>query len=382
MHRLSAVRRTSAGGDVDPYDKKAWEDLERKRQRQLSRPTRHVLPAKGRERAAQLGRTAGDRLRGLPGSQQAENLVEEVLLGASDAVSKLAASSIADQRIVRAYQRAGHVSVDEIAAIRDAVDLRSVDKVKPNFDIAYMTAAGISGAATGFAVSGGEILALVGAAGGGAAGAAGGAGVGAAPGAGAGAAPGAGLVVGAIAADTAAILFATARVIFHTAAYYGYNVNRPTERLRALGVMNFATARTQMAKNRAYVDLEKLVGLIVRDATWKQLDQNVVTKIVRRVFELLGMRLTKRKLAAAVPLAGIAIGASLNVRTLSMTADGAELVYRQQFLCDKYGLPIPSAAPPEASASEDPDEEAEIPLVDIVEEEIEAPDDEARSQDA
>lgn len=353
------------GGEMDPYDKKAWEELERERERQLARPARALVPKKWRQQAVEVGQKARGTFEKIPGSVQAEELVEQVLLGASDAVSKLAANSILDRRIVEAYQRAGHGSVDDIAAIRE-LSLRSVDKVKPSFDLAYMAGAGLSGAVAGLAVSGGEIMALVG---GGA-----GATVGAAPGAGAGAAPGAAVVAGAIAADTAAILFATARVIFHTAAYYGYDVDRPAERLRALGVMNFATARGQLAKTQAYIELEKLAGLIVRNAAWRQLDQNVVTKIVRRIFELLGMRLTKQKLATVIPLAGVAIGAGINLRTMSLTADAAGMVYRQQFLCDKYGLSMPVAAQDASDKGAD-----EIPLVDIVEEEVDEIDDEKGS---
>src|SRR5262245_19981177 len=102
-----------------------------------------------------------------------------------------------------------------------------------------------------------------------------------------------------MAADTAAVLWASARAIFHTAAYYGYDVDRPEERLRALSVLNFATATGQVAKNRADLEAEKLAGMLVRGAARRQLDQNVLTKIVRRVFEALSMRLTKKSLAVA-----------------------------------------------------------------------------------
>jgi hypothetical protein len=352
---------------MDEYDKKAWDALDRERQRQLARSPRRLLPQSVRDQAAQFREKARDTFTKVPGSAEAQELVEQVFLAASDAATKIAAYSLWEARIIRAYQQSGHVSVQRISDIQ-GLGLRPIDDVKPHFDLAYMAAGGVSGAAAGLAVTGGEIAALIGGGAGAAAGGAGGGGVGAAPGAGVGAAPGAAVVVTAMAADTAAVLFGTARVIFHTAAYYGYDTNRPEERLRALGVLNFATAGGQAAKNRAYLDLEKLVGLIVRNAAWRQLDQNVVTKIVRRVFELLGQRLTKKKLAGAVPLAGILIGAGINVRTLSTTADAADMLYRQQFLCDKHDRPFPSGpTEPAAPAGEEDD----IPLADIIEEETE-----------
>jgi hypothetical protein len=182
-----------------------------------------------------------------------------------------------------------------------ALDLRTIDDVKPGLDGRYIAAAGASGVTAGFLIAGGEIGAVVGAVGGGAAGAAAGGGVGAVPGAGVGAAPGAATVAAAMAADSAATLVASMRLIFHTAAYYGFDPNRPEERLRALGVLNLATAVDQAAKNRAYLELNRLVQLIVRNAAWKQLNDSAITRIVRRVFAALTARLTKQRLGAALP---------------------------------------------------------------------------------
>jgi len=71
--------------------------------------------------------------------------------------------------------------------------------------------------------------------------------------------------------DAAAATFSAMRLTFETAAYYGYDANRPEERLRAMGVLNVATAIDQATKNSAYRELNRLVGLIVRNATWKKL---------------------------------------------------------------------------------------------------------------
>ena len=125
--------------------------------------------------------------------------------------------------------------------------------------------------------------------------------------------------------------------------------------------------------------------MIVRNAAWQQLDHNVITKIVRRIFELLGQRLTKHTLGMALPFIGIAVGATLNARTMSRAADGADLLYRQQFLCDTYKLPFPSDEPTKTGAQ--PQDDEDIPLADIIEEAIEEeerpdePDDEEGSEE-
>jgi hypothetical protein len=69
---------------------------------------------------------------------------------------------------------------------------------------------------------------------------------------------------------------------------------------------------------------------------------------------------------------------------MSRTADGGDLLYRQQFLCDKYGLAFPSGEPTTAGK---PQNDEDIPIADIIEEEIEEeeradvpPDDEKGSE--
>ena len=345
---------------MDPYDQKAWDALARERHRLLNRSPRRLIPEAVRERAGTTTARARSRVQQVPGVDEAQRLIDETFRAASDVGGRFAADSLGTARIVAAYRKAGH-DVEGISDIQ-ALALRNLDQVRPTFGSAYTGIGVASGAAAGLTISGGEIAALLGSLTGGTIGAFGGGGVGAVPGAGAGAAPGAAVVAGAMAADTAAVLFAAARVVFHTAAYYGYDIDRPEERMRALSILSFATAGGQSTKLGAYNEVQKLTGLIVRNAAWKQLDANVITKIVRRIFGKLGERLTKQKLGQLVPVAGIVIGALFNGRTVSAAADAADLLYRQQFLCDKYDLPFPSAG------STDPPDPAEddISVSDIV----------------
>jgi EcsC protein family len=354
---------------MDDFERRAWEDVQRRRERHLARRSRNLVPKPVRDRAARTARTAIGQVEELPGAVQAQQLAEGVAVGATEALARIARESLHTSRIISAYNKhAGPIST--ITDIR-GLHLRTVDAVKPRLDAPYLLVGVTSGASAGFVISGGELAALFGGAGGGAAGAPAG-GVGAIPGAGAGAAPGLATVAGAMVADAAVTAVAAMRLVFHTAAYYGFDVSRPEERLRALGVLNFATATDQAMKQRAYQDLNRLVRMIVRNATWKQLDDNVITKIVHRVFRLLAERLTKRKLAAALPVAGIVIGAGLNARTLSRVADGADLLYREHFLRERHGLGIPDADDQDHAAAND--EFVDISLVDVIVEEIEATD--------
>ena len=82
-----------------------------------------------------------------------------------------------------------------------------------------------------------------------------------------------------------------------------------------------------------------IAGLLAKNAPWQQLDANGIAKVVQKVFDLQSKKLIKRKLGQAAPVVGIVVGATLNARTIHQAAEAAELVYRQRFLQDKYGLP-------------------------------------------
>jgi hypothetical protein len=305
-------------------DARAWDALNDREQR----PRRQILSGKVRDRLRRSGEVAKERFDALPGVERFEELLINALGGLTDFGSRVARASLRPEAVVRAYQKRGFV-VDSIGDIRN-LELRDIESVKPRLDLAYITASTAQGAATGLAVSGGQIVAAGGAV----------------FGAGAGAAPGAGVVIGAMAADAAAVLVASQRAVAHVAAYYGYDIDRDEEKLFALGVLGVGTA-PEMGKAAAYIELNKIVQGLARRQTWKQLNDRVVTKIVSKVYARLGMRLTQRKLGQAVPIVGVLIGAGLNARMLSRVVDDAEYAYRKRFLQEKYGLMVgePDLAP-------------------------------------
>jgi len=309
---------TAARTEMIPYDAKAWASVERWRERRLEREARGLLPGAWRERANRASRAAREKLEALPGSERFEKLFLDALRGLTDLGARAARASVHREAVLRAYRKQGY-AVDTLGDIRQ-VSLRDIDKVMPRLDLAYIVSSTLEGAVAGLVVSGGQLLAA-----------------GGVLGAGAGAAPGAGAVVGAMAADAAAVLFASHRVVAHIAAYYGYDVEDPQEQLFALGVLGVGTA-AGAGKAAAYVELNKLVQGLARRQAWKQLNRNAVTRTVSRVYATLGMRLTQRKLAQAVPVAGIVIGAGLNARLLANIADDAHHLYRERFLREKYGL--------------------------------------------
>jgi len=348
--------------DMSAYDRSAWEDIERWRaKRTAPADAWRVVPAKVRERAARVGNATKERFEDLPGANELASVFAHALDGLLGLINRVADASLRRDAVVAAYTRRQHVVAD-LADIRK-LDLREVDKVKPRLDLHYILASTAEGAAAGFAVSGGEIV---------------GAG-GSIASAGAAAAPAAATIVSVMAADAVAVLAAMTRAIAHTAAYYGYDTELPQERAFALGVLNFGLAK-QAGKGAAYIELNKIVQSLARNATWAQLNKSGVTKVVNTVYERLGMRLTKEKLGQAVPVLGIAIGAGLNAKLLAGVTADANHVYRERFLREKYDLPT---APPGStlvpSEAEVPlaDDDSSIPIAELIAEEIAGQDDEA-----
>jgi len=263
---------------------------------------------------------AGSAVQAVPGSAAAQAAVDAAVSGLLGTVDRVAVASVHRTAIMARFQKSGH-AVQELADIR-RLNLRDIDKVKPRVDLRYALAAAGEGAAAGVGMTGGAALAAAGGA----------------AGAGAGAAPGIGVLVSVTAADAVAVLAASSRVTAEIAAYYGYDVELPHERVRAAGVLGVGLA-SQGGKTAAYQELNKLVQALARDKTWKELDKLVMTKVIRKVFERFGEKLIKRKLGQAVPVVGVLVGAGLNAATLNNVAEAAEMVYRERFLREKYGLP-------------------------------------------
>jgi len=301
------------------YDQRAWAEIEQWRASRLSTQARHLVPAKLRGSMSRATQGAKAQFDSLPGVDDFEALFVRAFGGLLDLGSQAAMASVRDSAIVEAYRKRGH-HVDGIDDI-GKLELRDIDKVRPNLGLAYTATATLEGAAAGFAVSGGEIVAAGGTI----------------LGAGAGGAPGIGTVVGVMAADAAAVLVGANRAVAHIAAYYGYDLDRPDERLFALAVLSMGTA-AEAGKAAAYVELNKLVQALARRATWEQLRQSVITRVIEKVFTRLGFRITQRKLGQAVPILGTLIGAGMNARLFSSVTDDAEHVYRERFIRERYGL--------------------------------------------
>jgi hypothetical protein len=104
-------------------------------------------------------------------------------------------------------------------------------------------------------------------------------------------------------------------------------------------VLGLGVASTS-SKQAAYKELNKVVQGLARHQTWKQLNEKVITQIVQKAFTRFGFDLTKRRLAAAVPVVGIAVASGLNARTLLSVISNADDFYRERLLSERYGVSL------------------------------------------
>lgn len=131
----------------------------------------------------------------------------------------------------------------------------------------------------------------------------------------------------------------------HYAGYYGYDTREEGEKAVLLAVIGVGVAGEGAAKQAAMLHVRQVAMMIARRATWRELSEEAIVKLIQSLFAKLSVRLTQRKLAQALPIAGIAAGAGLNYTLMRKVGTAASFMYRERFLIDKYSLdagePIP-----------------------------------------
>ena len=299
--------------------KVAAEIVDRKReQADRAQRRRQIVPALIHD----LPQRAVDTVRKLPGGATMTDLAtaayRQALLGIGKGLDATARRTLSSRAVVRRYVKHGA----PVSTLRDVqtLDLETIDQVRTQgLSYRYAVGAGVEGAVAGLAMGGGSVLATVGTV----------------LGAGAGAAPGFGVAAGAFAADTAAVLVASARLTAETAMFYGYDSKDEGEQLFNAAVLNAGTAVGTAAKNAAYTDLFRLTQMLTRGAPWTALGHSALTRVLQPMFRALTVRLTKAKLGQIVPVAGIAVGAGMNYAMIERVGQVAHWAYRERFLHDK-----------------------------------------------
>ena len=279
--------------------------------------------------------------RKIPGVAAIAGWISSAVLGLVEKATSAAESSVRRERIVKAYRRAGN-DVECLEDIRN-LDLAEIQSVRPHLKVGYAAVTATEGAVSSVFATGGAVAAILGL--------------------GIASAPGVGVIAGAIGLDIATFLASSARLVSHTAAYYGYDTKDPAEKLFSAMVLSQAIAPRSKADDHAVEKatsmrvFNKVVRKLTKRGSMESVGNNALTASVNSLFAALGTRLVGMKMAQILPIIGIIVGMVLNaslMRTIGVTADH---LYRERLLIERYGQDDSASDREEADDEEDLDTE-------------------------
>lgn len=304
---------------MSDYERQAWQRLidEARTTADDGEPGRWRSGlARVRSQTAAQAARARDAAMSLPHAEQVSDVVgaavEKALTGLHSMTVDFGLNSVNERRIIRHFAKRNYTitGLDEVRGL----GLRACDRASSSGRQFYALAGAGEGAASSLAVTGLTVASTV--SGGTTAAAA----------------------AAAIAADSVAVLTGMGRIIADVAAHYGYDVTEPEEAVFAAGVLSYSTARGSREKVAALGALSRLTQDMMRRTTMATLSQNQIVQVIDTVFKVLGVKMTKKKLAQAVPVAGVLINGGMNANLAHRTYYRARTAYRLRFLTDKYGL--------------------------------------------
>lgn len=219
--------------------------------------------------------------------------LETVSQGVTSIANDAAQYSVRTEAIYEEFREDGHdvSQANDIARL----ELEQIDKVVGYLAAKYKALAGAEGAATGAAGL-----------------------------------PGA-------AADVLAFIPLCLRAIGEYATYYGFPPDTQQERYYALKVLELASTGKQVAKASILLELASIGAKATAKQAWAELMKSNIVAAMQQIFKAVGVRLTKAKLAAAVPAVGAAFNGGFNAYFMSEVCETAFFTYRYRFLQNRYG---------------------------------------------
>jgi hypothetical protein len=297
---------------MSDYEERAYERLNAPPQ-----DSHTLLPQWARDTASRAGRSIRRGASRIPGNEAIADAYSKAAKGLMDFTTGSGISSVSLEGSIKRHQRAGH----EVELSQDflRLDLRQCDEMLPNRKVIHEFAALAEGAASSLLITGVTVSTTV----------AGGA--------------GAAIALGTVAADSVLVMAGLGRVVGEVAVSYGFDPNLPEERLFAVQVLGLGMAVGSGAKATALASLSRLTQEMMRRATWTQLNEHLLVAVINRAFATMGLKLTQRKLAQVLPVAGIVVSSGANLQLLHRVHEAAMQAYRLRFLTEKYGLDAPTS---------------------------------------
>lgn len=308
---------------MSSYDRQAWEKIQRAKRRALARSPRALVPAAVRERAASISTAARRKLAAVHGVSQFEELMASSLTSLFEHGIQVAFATLDEERVIRAYRGHGF----DVSTLRDIrlLDLADIDQVIPKLGLVYASAASAEGAAVGLVITGSELLTAVGAGGVGPAG-----------------------VIGAVAADAAAVLVSCFRLVAHTGMYYGHDIRAGEEEASLAFSLLGSVFADDARKLAAYREVSKVsqkllerqkmgkgIAWLLDKATGLPMKNHQIVQFAQRLLKTFGFRTGSKQVLKLLPFMG---GAGQNAHMLNKTFAESNRHYREMFLRERYDI--------------------------------------------
>ena len=140
-----------------------------------------------------------------------------------------------------------------------------------------------------------------------------------------------------IAIDTPALITMGLRVIYKIGLCYGYEFNDESDKQFVLGILSVASANTMAEKNASLLFLKQMSVLVVKTA-WKNMAEKgaigSAVIAIKNLAKQIGINITKRKAAQAIPVVGAGVGAAMNAKYLNDIAWAARRSFQERWLRD------------------------------------------------
>ena len=160
---------------------------------------------------------------------------------------------------------------------------------------------------------------------------------------------------GTAAADLPLLFGIACRAVQQVGTCYGFNMDAPDVRPVVLSVFNVGAGASSAAKARFLLDLHVAAEAFAKRWTYQKVAERTVSggaaqalkQMTRRLPQKIARKVTKQKLAQALPVLGAAVGATFNYAFLNKTLTAARRAFQTLYLTGKYG----PGSPPDAGAA-------------------------------
>lgn len=305
---------------MSEVDAAYWDEIQRWKATQTRSFRPRVISMKVRSLALSPLGKAVRAARRIPGGATITENVASVAQDMVELAASASEASVRRGRILKAYRDAGH-RVEALEDIRQ-LSLDEVLEIKPQLTLAYSGGVAAEGALSGVVSSGASVAAVLGM--------------------GVLSAPGVGVTASAIALDVATFLAAATRLVAHTAAYYGYDSEEPSEKLFSAMVLSQAIDPVgagrghTVEKQTTMLAFSKVMRGFVKRGSFDSLGEGVSVAALNTLVTAMGVRLAARKVAQIIPVAGIVVGAGMNAALMRTIGQTTDYLYRERFLSERY----------------------------------------------